>query len=265
VINLHTSNVEVEHLITLIKQKIKHTYLEQYIDIPAIDKYKLTILTNIINQSNLSELKKQHYIITTMLVQIALDTHDMVPITNDRNETKSDRTSRQLTVLAGDYFSGIYYFLLSETEDIELIQLMATTIKEISELKMKRYYKEVNSFKEFILIEQKIESLLITEISNFVNVPVMNQVNDLLLITNKLINEKISFYQKDQTPLLEKWVTNTVPSTYTPILDKIDTVIDEKFKLIQKGLIQLPQTLQANIQSLTEELVTLNNKVTKEG
>jgi len=264
VINLDTSNLEVEQLKILIREKIKHTYLDKYIQ-PAIDYYKLSILTSIMNHTSMSDQKKEKYIITTMLVQIALDTHDLIPITNDINEAKHCRTSRQLTVLAGDYFSGLYYLVLSEIEEIEFTQLLATTIKEINELKMKRYYKEVNSFEEFIEIEQKIESLLITRVASFMNLPSTNKIIGHLLITNKLVEAKVNFHLKDQTHFLDKWITGRTPNTYTPILDKLDLIIEQKLTFIKKDLIYLPTSLQNHMQSIVDELVKLNHTVTEEG
>lgn len=264
-INLHSSNLEVKHIKLLIQSKIKDTYIDKYINKPAIDIHKLIILSNIISQTNLTKYQKENYIITTMLVQIALDTHDLVSADNNQTESKFRRTSRQLTVLAGDYYSGLYYLTLSKTEDIHLIRVLATTIKEINELKIKRYYKEVNSFEEFIKIEQKIESLLIIRVSEFLKFSTLNDMYENIMILNKLVQEKKNLRNQDRTPFLENWITSTTQNTYMAILNKIDSIIDEKFEMIQKDLAYLPATLTNNIHPMINELKSLNNIVSEEG
>lgn len=263
-INLHTSNVEVEHLKRMIIKKLEHSYLDKYIKKPAIDQYKLTILYHTVDQTNLSESQKENYIITTMSVQTALDTHELVPILTQTNESNDTKTSRQLQVLAGDYFSSLYYLLLSETEEIKLIQTFATAVKEINELKMKRYYKEVNSFEEFVAIEQKIDSLLFTQLAEFLNVSFITMINESLIITNKLVREKINYYKKGKLPFVKKWAASTNPNTTTVMLEKLDSIIRKKLHIIHKEIPSLPTTLQKDIQLVTNELEQKNNSMVGE-
>src|SRR5699024_12080275 len=100
-------------------------------------------LSVILNNRSMSILRKKQYIITTKLVQIAWDTNDLVPVTNDEMDSEESRVAKQLTVLAGDYYSGLYYLLLSEIEAFDMIHILASAIKEINEYKMKLYYQEI--------------------------------------------------------------------------------------------------------------------------
>src|SRR5699024_6265809 len=130
---------------------MKHTYLHKFIDKPTIDEDKLFILVSILNRAFVSSKQKEQYIITTMLVQLALDTHDLVPSSTDNGDYHAaSEIPKQLTVLAGDYYSGLYYFLLSEIEDFAMIQTLASAIKKVNEYKMNLYYREIQTIDEFL-------------------------------------------------------------------------------------------------------------------
>ena len=71
-------------------------------------KISFLFLFQLMDHLELSYSEMQNYALSTMLIQIALDTHEH--ISNESVEEKN----RQLTVLAGDYFSGLYYKLLAD-------------------------------------------------------------------------------------------------------------------------------------------------------
>lgn len=195
----------------LLTYKIKHTYLDKYIKKPMIDEGKLAALSTIVNHTDLSIHVKKQYIITTMLVQIALDTHDQVPIANNDHGEESN-VSKQLTVLAGDYYSGLYYLLLAEIKDIHMIRMLAKTIKEISEYKMQLYYKEVDTFANYIALIGKAESLLMTRVAEFVNVPINHEALEKLMVIHKLTAEKEVYPYDNQSSIPSHWLSD---HTYT--------------------------------------------------
>ncbi|MBY7143486.1 heptaprenyl diphosphate synthase component 1 [Virgibacillus sp. NKC19-3] len=237
---MNTSSTEIRHLKALVEDKIQHAYLKKHMQKPVIDEEKLTTLAAIINNTALSTKQKERYIITTMLVQVALDTHELVPKTNDPEESEEVNVSKQLSVLAGDYFSGLYYLLLSEIDDFDLIHNLASAIKEINEYKMKLYYNETNSLNQYIDIVKDIESTLILQVANFVGDSSLKVVIGEWLITSKLIAER-NLDSNGFSPLVNNWLNYSTNSTYTSIMNAIDVIIQRNLKQIEHSLFKLPK------------------------
>ncbi|MEC5422460.1 heptaprenyl diphosphate synthase component 1 [Virgibacillus sp. C22-A2] len=259
--------MDTRHLRILIEKKIKHTYLEKHIQKPVIDEEKLILLTAVIKNTTLSATQKEHYIITTMLVQIALDTHDLVPEVNYPDENAEVKLPKQLNVLAGDYFSGLYYLLLSEIEDFDLIHKLASAIKEINEYKMKLYYKEADSFQDYIDLIKEVESLLIRYVGEYVNDSIVSSITYNWLITNKLIHERNKFGKYGFSSLLAEWINNS-SSTDDSILDIVESIINTNLIQLDEMLLQLPlqhQTLKEHINSSLHELLLKKTSIVEEG
>src|SRR5699024_11828541 len=108
---------------------------------------KIIFQADVNKHMDMKDTKKKQIILTVMLVQCALDTHELVPVNNDSMLSK---TEKQLAVLAGDYYSGLYYALLAEHGQIRMIQILANAIKQINEYKMNIYYGEANDINELI-------------------------------------------------------------------------------------------------------------------
>ncbi|WP_190279493.1 heptaprenyl diphosphate synthase component 1 [Ornithinibacillus gellani] len=167
-------NREINHLKNIIENRMKHTYLNQFVQTPEINDYTLFILYSILKQAHVPESRLETIVTTTMLIQIALDAHDQVVDDPNLSEHSPEAVTNQLTVLAGDYYSGLYYLLLSETRDFKLIQTLASAIKKINELKMHVYFKEYQSPLELFEMLKRMESLLIIHVAEFVGFTEMN-------------------------------------------------------------------------------------------
>ncbi len=258
VINLYTSNIEVEKVKNKVEKKLTNTFLDQYIHKPTIDLVKLKLIIEIISQSNLSQSRKESYIVGTMLIQIALDIHEQVPNSSEAIESTTEKTTRQLTVLAGDYYSSLYYLTLSQLEDIELVRTLAIAVKEINELKMKRYFREVDSFDEFIQLEQKIESTLYIHLADFFNLSStsLTTIIEQLMIMNKLKNEKIKYYNKQSSSMLTYWQNSQPFTDEQTMIDTFDKIIEDKVTVIQDLLPNVPNHMQNRFQEILNEIIS---------
>lgn len=226
---MHTSQTEIAYFKKQIKQKLSHTYLHRFLGDPIIDSEKLSMLISIMDRTILPQRQKENYIVTTMLVQLALDTHDCVPV--QYNSKKHDRSQidKQLTVLAGDYYSGLYYFLLAETEAYAMIRTLATAIKEINEYKMRLYDREIKSEAEWIHTIKKIESALFTHILSYLELDSCKYPVEEWLLIHKLIRERDSMRVNGQSsPVLNEWFLHDPDVNGIKILeDMIDTRIKQ--------------------------------------
>ena len=141
-------------------EKLRHPYFINYIEEPFIDEEKIALLYGALKSANLHIEQIEHYVVTIMLVQIALDTHEKVSNKAGEEAIESHKC-RQLTVLAGDYYSGLYYYLLSMNRDIVLIRALAEGIKEINEHKIMLYQKAHETTDDIMKSVVTIESALL--------------------------------------------------------------------------------------------------------
>lgn len=236
-VSLCTSNQDVYNIKHLIRTKSKHAYIEKYIKKPMIDMEKVIILHHLYNHINIPVAKKQQYITTIMLIQIALDTHEQVPIKTD---AKTGDLEKQLSVLAGDYYSGLYYLLLSELEDIEMIQVLANAIKYINEYKMKLYYSEVDSVEQLKMTIKKIESLLFTNVASYLNESMIVPIIEEWLLLNRLVKEKESILQKKDTLFINTAKNVRSNSRYHSIIDIVDREIASSVHTLNNLLNDMP-------------------------
>lgn len=180
---------EIKQIKADIDGRVKHPYLMKFIDVPVIDEQKLLLLYCILSESELSSGKIKQSIIATMLMQIALDTHELVGI-NHIEEDSPFMKQRQLTVLGGDYYSGLYYYFLALIDDIPMLEALSIAIKEINEYKVSVYQRDQNNIGDFIESVAMIESLLVQRIAQYVGNKDMINLSKQLLLINRLNKEK---------------------------------------------------------------------------
>ncbi|MBP1933456.1 heptaprenyl diphosphate synthase component 1 [Ammoniphilus resinae] len=128
---------EISDIINEIKKQAENEFVQQYVDIPPVPLVRLQVLFLFLLDSNVTVENIKKYAVPTLLIQIGLDCHEKVSLTTyrDLNQIRS----RQLAVLAGDFYSSKYYYLLSQIEDIELVRSLADSILKINEVKTEVY------------------------------------------------------------------------------------------------------------------------------
>lgn len=180
---------------TMLEKKIEHPYLQEHIEQPFIDQDKIAILLAMFDKVTLTTQEKQNYIMSILLVQIALDTHDLV---TNKTEYASDELERQLTVLAGDFYSGLYYKTLADIEERDLVRVLASSIKLINEQKMVLYKYEINDWQRLMQSLQIIESTILLNVGELYQLSAIHKqyISECLLV-NRLVKESEAIHNGD--------------------------------------------------------------------
>ncbi|WP_182811105.1 heptaprenyl diphosphate synthase component 1 [Bacillus sp. ME78] len=183
-------------------EKLRHPYFINYIEEPFIDEEKIALLYGALKSANLHIEQIEHYVVTIMLVQIALDTHERVSNKAGEEEIEFHKC-RQLTVLAGDYYSGLYYYLLSMNRDIVLIRALAEGIKEINEHKIMLYQKAHETTDDIMKSVVTIESALLQKTCDHFHLSHWKPFVTYVLGGNRLQKEIQLYADKQHSPVFQ--------------------------------------------------------------
>lgn len=257
---------------TEVENSVFDTYLLNYIETPIIDEDKLLILISFLDYIELPLQEIENYALSTMLVQIALDTHEHI-------STIRDEKSRQLTVLAGDYYSGLYYKLLAQSEDILMIKALSKGVKEVNEQKITVYYKESKTIDELMKSMLVIESSLLTNLTIYFNAERWNEVIGNLLLFKRILREQSQFVHTGNSFLFDAMKEILFPSsafTFTELnneqknelLTSCGRQLDRLKHTIDKGVSGLPflnPFLESKIVSLLNQYQPYAKSFVEEG
>lgn len=117
---------------------LEYDMIQTYTELPEFPHSRARLLVAFLDKPDVQESLRELYVVVTSLVQVALDTHEMVSVSNEAKEKKTVR-SRQLKVLAGDYFSSRFYYLLSHAGQVDMVRQLSAAICEVNRLKMTFY------------------------------------------------------------------------------------------------------------------------------
>ncbi|HET7657220.1 MAG TPA: heptaprenyl diphosphate synthase component 1 [Bacillales bacterium] len=183
---------EVDLLKDKMKQHMHHSILLKNMDMPVPDEEKLSLLYQMFLEAECSRQEIDTYVVTIMLVQAALDAHDL--ITTDKPVNQKAEKSRQLTILGGDYYSGLYYQLLTELNDIALIRQIAQSIQLVNEHKMYLYRSRQALVKKVENL-RVLESALLSSVAKYFNQPLWAQFFEEYFLLRRLLAQKSQFIQ----------------------------------------------------------------------
>ncbi|RKP57059.1 heptaprenyl diphosphate synthase [Cohnella endophytica] len=124
---------------------MNHDMISLHTDLPELPEGRISLLYAVLGQQPDAAPQKELLTLVTSLVQMGLDTHDMVEnAPQGASAAKSGllaMRAQQLKVLAGDYFSSRFYHLLSQAGQIDTVRRLSEAICDINRLKVSLYGK----------------------------------------------------------------------------------------------------------------------------
>ncbi|PLT34870.1 heptaprenyl diphosphate synthase component 1 [Bacillus sp. V5-8f] len=234
----------------LIETKANHPYLQMFLEKPKIDEDKLLLLAGLFNDMEITEADRKKYIISTMLVQMALDVHETVTNSDPGEQDGSRLKNRQLTVLAGDYYSGLYYQLLAEVDNIPLIRVLASAIKDVNEHKILLYQKSLTDLGGLIDTLTAIESSLIRKVADNMGIPSWKELAADILLLKRLHREKKSYLEGGQSIIFESLKKISYPKKDKHghlSNEQVTVVLNKMDQCIASAHASLRRTLEMNV------------------
>jgi len=152
---------QIQRLKTHTLLLMQHDYVGEYLQPPVFQEAKVFITYSLLRELDLDEAVEAEYFSSILMIQSALDRHDDI-LNQDIAEHKK---KRQLVVLSGDYFSSLYYLLLSRCENLNLIAYLSKAVQQINEYKTLLHTQQnpqISSM-DYMSSMQQIESLLYTK------------------------------------------------------------------------------------------------------
>ncbi len=152
----HNIKQIIDNYINDMKRAVRHPLLEKNIGEVKLAHLKAFFLL-------LPKLNGEKWVASTHTAAIAVgavhtafDAHDRI------DERDATSTTQQLTVLSGDYYSGIHYRLLASLPDFEFIRTLSKTIGEINETKADFHNQAPSGLEQLIDAVRTIEANCIT-------------------------------------------------------------------------------------------------------
>lgn len=124
----------------LAKTYTDYDMIRRHTELPPLSDARGSLLYIFLNHGSVRRPQAELFALVTALVQLALDTHESIEIQSGPQEEESMR-SRQLKVLAGDYFSSWFYRLLAGSGEVGIIGTLSAAIANFNVLKAQMYSK----------------------------------------------------------------------------------------------------------------------------
>ncbi|MBC1473424.1 heptaprenyl diphosphate synthase component 1 [Listeria grandensis] len=139
---------QLKQVEALILDRTAYRFLGDNFDGPKVDRDQMLWLHEAIKGSDLEDEVAHQVISATLYVILAHDTHDLIDEPKDHLQKTSQE--RQLTVLAGDFYSSLYYRTLSEFEMIDLLAALQRGVQETNEAKVNLYQLHITGDEDYL-------------------------------------------------------------------------------------------------------------------
>ena len=228
---------------------VRHRTLQKYTGTPVIDENQLFyLLVPFLNGEEWLQ-EQREAAITVGIVYAALSAHDHI------KELDATSKEQQLTVLAGDFYSGRYYEILAMSGNVALIRKLSQGIVARCEHQIKVYEATKRSIEQWIASMSTIESGLIAKFFELYSFEKYIPIVEKSLIILRLEREWVA-YHRGQVSLMSKALEESARydgTTYYNVIQ--DKIVQLKKELLQEmteaSFLQgdVKQALQARVEA----------------
>ncbi len=174
--------MRTNHIAKLALKYTEYEMIKVHTPLPVFPEIRARLLFVFLQRNPKQDEHCEVCVLATSLAQLGLDTHDMVNAT-PAEELIGQARSRQLKVLAGDYFNSRFYQLLSHIGRIDIIRLISVAISEVNRMKM-TFYERFRVMKltaeEYMEQSVLIRTQLFIALSKFIPEPYKANWSELL-------------------------------------------------------------------------------------
>ena len=183
---------------TSILDSIRHNTLLKYTGTPLLNEQQLffLLLPKLNGEAWNDDTTKSA--ITVGIVHSSLAEHDKIHATN------AESKEQQLTVLSGDYYSGRYYQLLAQIENITLIRQLSRAIVARCENEIMVYEEQNRAFYEWVDSFMVIETALIERFYHVYQYDHYKALMQQTLIITRLQRELANLLQGQPSIYIER-------------------------------------------------------------
>ncbi len=241
-------------LLEEINRACKQPFLEKVIGAPVINPLRVAALMLAFSDEDRQKTKIQKQMTAAILIQLGLDTHDRIPPV-----IKEINREHQLIVLAGDYFSGMYYRTLAEAGCIQYVGVLAEAVKKVNEGKTTLHRLQFSTAEDVFQAVQIVEGAIIhaVHIENNSNKAVRQAVQNILA-ADRLVREK-------ENPFIIFDVLLHLFESREQAEKAIDVHLEQLLDQIKENSKNMDAFSAAVIQSECERLLNRSHRLVEEG
>lgn len=122
------------------RKYVEYDMIQSHTELPFYPDSRTRLLFAFLANPSVPNPHSELYALVTSLVQLGMDIHDRID--NDSGpRTEREMRSRQLKVLAGDYYSSRFFHLLAQAGQVQMIRMLSEGVCEVNRLKMDFYMR----------------------------------------------------------------------------------------------------------------------------
>ncbi|MBG9452822.1 heptaprenyl diphosphate synthase [Lysinibacillus sphaericus] len=217
----------IAQLKTEIFMDVRHRTLQKYTGVPVLDENQLFYLLVPFLNGEEWQQEEREAAITVGIVYAALAAHDHI------KELDATSKEQQLTVLAGDFYSGRYYEILAKSGNVALIRNLSQGIVQRCEHQIKVYEAEKRTLEQWYASITNIESGLISKFFELYSFGTYIPIVEKSLLILRLEREWAT-HQRGQVTLMSKVLEESARYagvTYGNVIQ--DKIVQLKTELLQ--------------------------------